>query len=389
MVIRRFLFLFVLSAGICALLIEAPLSSALVLALAGVALVSLFWLMELDHLTAQSHVSTLCELREENQTLRAAQINEDEFKAYETGLVDSLSYILKTLEACQTDIDKSGNSLSVNFSQMHQMLSDVSESIDESSVNARHNSITQVLRGLSTAFSDLWQKLEEASRHEHQVIGALEGIDNRLSSLSSSSAEVTKIAEQINLLALNAAIEAARAGEAGRGFSVVADEVRVLANRSAQVGDSIDRSVAQFSDTIDNLSSMVKAEFAAARDSREVLKSELDSLLADVKGGLTSMENDTQVLLQTQSQVDHAIADVTYHLQFQDRVSQILDHLMLTQRDLIGVIRRSHSFVDGAVPDVRYIRQRCIERATTDIERELLGVRATAGNPSSNEVEFF
>ncbi len=138
--------------------------------------------------------------------------------------------------------------------------------------------------------------------------------------LQEMAADVRSIAAQTNLLALNAAIEAARAGESGRGFSVVAAEVRKLSSRSAETGKRMGERVDHISAVMQ--STLTTAQEATTHDKHAVtLSGELvEHVLSHVRklgASADSMHHHGMV-------VRREVEKLMMAMQFQDRVSQML-----------------------------------------------------------------
>ena len=139
------------------------------------------------------------------------------------------------------------------ITQMAQTSVEVSSNAGQASdatqqANTESQSSQQIVHQSIEGISTLASNIENAQT-------VIQALANEVEKIASASQDIGNIAEQTNLLALNAAIEAARAGEQGRGFAVVADEVRTLAGRTAEstseIGNIVQRLLENASQAVD------------------------------------------------------------------------------------------------------------------------------------------
>ncbi|MGE5469996.1 MAG: methyl-accepting chemotaxis protein [Bacteroidota bacterium] len=171
------------------------------------------------------------------------------------------------------------------------------------------------------------ESVVENSRLGMGLVEMTERITHQMREVRSRLGEIEGIAKQTNLLALNAAIEAARAGEAGRGFAVVADEVRDLSGRTNHFSQQIRASLDGMEVTIQATERAINQ--MAAQDMSFALTSKADVEQAMV--GIEALNQRTSATVgelgEIAGQVEAAVNNAVLSLQFQDVVSQLLGHV--------------------------------------------------------------
>jgi len=172
------------------------------------------------------------------------------------------------------------------------------------------------------------QLIQEFKIIRDDYIGELEMIEKTMKSVDQFTDTITDLSERTNVLAINASIEAARAGQAGRGFAVIASEVQGLAKSTMKIADeistTIESSVHTVKDSIGTYGERLQNAVEKLARSGEKHASVIEQLTPQI-------DQVSEVIEESQklsSSVTKNINDVTVHLQYQDSVRQILQHMV-------------------------------------------------------------
>ena len=226
-------------------------------------------------------------------------------------------------------LSNSFNGLNSQTRAQQQLVSSLIEEVSQKKAGGTGNnraSVREIADGMSVILQGFMDTLAQVSAQSSGVIAKMEAMTEVVNQTFSLLSNVEMITKQTNLLSLNAFIEAARSGEAGRGFQVVATEMRNLSHSSAHLNEQIRVQVEQSKkivhetrDVVNQMAMRDTTSLIEARDQADILFAKLGVMNEYISENLGQVSDLSQG-------IDRSVGLAVQSLQFEDIVGQLLSH---------------------------------------------------------------
>ena len=296
----------------------------------------------------------------------------------------AFAYLNNLQELTSETLDRWSGHIEISRSQTEDAVTHLAQEFDtilarlgdalqqSQAATAGEGGVVAVIESARAELSAMLQALNGALDEKKTLLQAVSRLAELTDELKHMAGEVGEIAKQTNLLALNAAIEAARAGEAGRGFAVVADEVRKLSDLSGKTGlnirSKVETAQMAMTDTLAAAAKMSQSDHDLVRDA----ESAIGRVLQRFHDTASTIALSSKRLEEDSTVVHEQVEGVLVHLQFQDRVSQILHAVTADMARLGFLVADARAEVSaGQVPPPTDVEAwiRDLEKTYTTLEQ--------------------
>lgn len=275
------------------------------------------------------------------------------------------------------------NNIEGLINPFHQMTGQIrgecSTSLRLFSGDAHNSTITRSLAEARAELNKVIDAFHGGIQHKNTLQSTIADLAQYMDEMKKMASAVQTLASQTNLLALNAAIEAARAGEAGRGFAVVADEVRSLSAKSGDTGRDIGQKIEAITNAIQATIDAAQRLVVADEANLHLLNSSVENVTGKLGEEINLLHDSGQRLHSMSCQIEHNINDIIVGLQFQDRVNQILHHIETDMEEISRHVENNMTSFD------EQSWQRQFEKRFTTEEE----IKGKVNKTTTSDVTFF